>query len=69
MSALMNIRGVTCRFCGHNTRLMSPICGKCHQRKSLVQRLPILVLPPLVIVILLVGVATAGLLINHGLAQ
>jgi hypothetical protein len=61
----MNLRGVTCRFCGHNTRMFSPICGKCHQRKSFAQRLPIMALPPLVTVIVLVGVATAGLLIRN----
>lgn len=69
MSVLMNLRGVTCRFCGHNTRMFSPICGMCHQRKTLVQRLPIMLLPAVTILILLVGVSTAGLLINHSIAQ
>ena len=69
MSVLMNLRGITCRFCGHNTRMFSPVCGKCHQRKSLVQRLPIILLPAVAIVVLLVVVATAGLLINHSLAR
>jgi hypothetical protein len=69
MSALMNVRGVTCRFCGHNTRMFSPVCGKCHQRKAFAQRLPIMLLPVLVMIIVLVGVAAAGLMLSRGMAH
>lgn len=33
MPNLHSIRGVTCPYCGHNTRMFSPVCGKCYERK------------------------------------
>lgn len=69
MSALMNVRGVTCRYCGHDTRMFSPVCGKCHQPKSFAQRLPIILLPVAVALVVLGGVATAGFMISHTLAH
>lgn len=62
MTRLRDMRGVTCRYCGHNTRLFSPICGKCFQRKTRVQRLPIYLMPPAVMLAVASGVVVVSAL-------
>jgi hypothetical protein len=44
IKALREFRGVTCPYCGHNTRLFSGYCGLCHQRKPFASRLPVILL-------------------------
>lgn len=40
MHVLPILRGVTCVYCDHNTRLFSIHCGRCGRRKPGLQRLP-----------------------------
>ena len=65
MIRLSDLRGIHCRNCGADTRLFSPICGHCLHRKNAVQRLPITLLP----VVILLGVmlvTVAGTLAIEG---
>ncbi len=66
MIQLWDLRGVRCRNCGHDTRLFSPICGKCFRRKGFLQRLPIYLLPVATLLGVAALVAAAELVLPGG---